>query len=149
MEASPIEFLPGSSEVSLMRRCYRLLVFTALLLCLGTSMFAQATSSLRGKIADAQGGALPGVTVVLANTETAFNRQVVTDEAGAYSLLQVPPGAYTITAELPGFQTASAKIALQVNTPATLDLKMEIAGLSESVKVEATVATLNTTDASI
>ena len=93
-----------------MRRCYRLLVFTALLLCLGTSMLAQATSSLRGKVADAQGGALPGVTVVLANTETAFNRQVVTDEAGSYSLLQVPPGPYTITAELPGFQTASAKI---------------------------------------
>jgi len=117
-----------------MRRCYRLLVFTALLLCLGTSMLAQATSSLRGKVADAQGGALPGVTVVLANTETAFNRQVVTDETGSYSLLQVPPGAYTITAELPGFQTASATLALQVNTPATLDLKMEIAGLAESVR---------------
>ena len=137
------------SEVSLMRRCYRLLVFTALLFCLGTSMLAQATSSLRGKVADAQGGALPGVTVVLANTETAFNRQVVTDETGTYSLLQVPPGPYTITAELPGFQTASAKIALQVNTPATLDLRMEIGGLTESVKVEATVAMVNTTDASI
>jgi len=132
-----------------MRRCYRLLVFTALLLCLGTSMLAQATSSLRGKVADAQGGALPGVTVVLANTETAFNRQVVTDETGSYSLLQVPPGAYTITAELPGFQTASAKIALQVNTPATLDLKMDIGGITESVKVEAAVTMVNTTDATV
>src|SRR5262245_3523926 len=49
----------SSSEVSLMRRCYRLLVFTALALCLGlSSAFAQATSSLRGKVTDAQGGAL-------------------------------------------------------------------------------------------
>ena len=45
--------------------------------------------------------------------------------------LQVPPGAYTLTAELPGFQTASAKVTLQVNTPATLDLKMELGGITE------------------
>ena len=63
-----------------MRRSFRFLAFITLALCVGTiSVFAQATSSLRGKIADAQGGALPGVTVVLANPETAFNRQVVTD----------------------------------------------------------------------
>ena len=98
-----------------MRRCYRLLVFTALALCLRfSSAFAQATSSLRGKIADAQGGALPGVTVVLANTETAFNRQVVTDETGAYSLLQVPPGAFTITAELPGLAAAKYGVTVTV-----------------------------------
>jgi hypothetical protein len=133
-----------------MRRCCRILAFSALALCLGTlSVFAQATSSLRGKVADAQGGALPGVTVVLKNAETAFTREVVTDETGSYSLLQVPPGTFTITAELPGFQTASAKIALQVNTPATLDLKMEIGGITESVQVEAAVAMINTTDASI
>ena len=133
-----------------MRRPCRILVFTALALCLGTlSVLAQATSSLRGKVADAQGGALPGVTVVLANAETAFSREVVTDETGSYSLLQVPPGPYTITAELPGFQSATAKLVLQVSTPATLDLRMEIAGLSESVKVEATVAMINTTDATI
>src|SRR5688500_1209579 len=107
-----------------MRRCCRILAFTALALCLGTlSVFAQATSSLRGKVADAQGGALPGVTVVLKNAETAFTREVVTDETGSYSLLQVPPGTFIITAELPGFQSATAKVTLQVNTPATLDLK--------------------------
>jgi hypothetical protein len=125
-------------------------MFSILAICLGTApAFAQATSSLRGKIADAQGGALPGVTVILANAETAFNRQAVTDETGAYSLLQVPPGAYTLSAELPGFQTASAKVTLQVSTPATLDLRMEIAGLTESVKVEAAVTTVNTTDATV
>jgi hypothetical protein len=112
-------------------------------------VFAQATSSLRGKVGDAQGGALPGVTVVLANAETAFSREVVTDETGSYSLLQVPPGPYTITAELPGFQAASAKIVLQVSTPATLDLKMEIAGLSESEKVEAAVRLVHRSDSSV
>ena len=133
-----------------MRRRCGIFALTVLALCLGTvSALAQATSSLRGKVADAQGGALPGVTVVLKNAETAFSREVVTDENGSYSLPQVPPGAYTITAELPGFQTASAKLALQVNTPATLDLRMEIGGIVESVQVEATVAMINTTDATI
>src|SRR5688572_28245579 len=133
-----------------MRRCCRILAFTALALCLGTlSVFAQATSSLRGKVADAQSGALPGVTVVLANAETAFSREVVTDETGSYSLLQVPPGSYTLTAELPGFQAASARVTLHAKTPASLELRRELAGLTESVSVEAKIATINTTDASI
>src|SRR4030095_11358612 len=103
-------------EVRLMRRRCRILALNALALCLGTlNVLAQATSSLRGKVADAQGGALPGVTVMLKNAETACSREVVTDEAGSYSLLQVPPGGYVISAELPGFQTASAKVTLQVN----------------------------------
>ena len=83
-----------------MRRCYRLLLFTAVALCLGSlSVLAQATSSLRGKVSDAQGGALPGVTVVLKNAETAFSREVVTDETGSYSLLQVPPGSAVLSVQ--------------------------------------------------
>jgi hypothetical protein len=133
-----------------MRRCCRLLLFTLLALCLGTSsVLAQATSSLRGKVADAQGGALPGVTVVLKNVETAFSREVVTDETGSYSL---PAGAarrlhdHRRAARVPDRQREDHAAGQHART---LDLKMEIGGITESVQVEAAVTMVNTTDATV
>jgi hypothetical protein len=135
-------------EVSSMRHC-RLVLFTAFALALAPSAFAQATSSLRGKVTDAQSVSVPGVAVQLVNEQTAFSRAVVSDETGTYQFAQVPPGAYNVTAELDGFATATARVTLQVNTPATLDVRLELAGLTEAVTVEATIALVNTVDATI
>ena len=131
-----------------MRYCRALVIILVALLCAAPA-FAQATSSLRGKVIDAQGAMIPGVTVQLVNPQTGFNRTVFSDEAGSYQLSQVPPGAYELKAELAGFATVSNRITLQVNTPATLDLKLELAGLSEAVSVEAEVTPINTVDATI
>jgi hypothetical protein len=112
-DASAIEASPRNSfqlpEVSLMRRCCRLLVFTALALCLGT-----VRARAGHVVAARQGGRRPGRRAAGRDRRARERRdgvlaQVVTDETGSYSLLQVPPGAYTITAELPGFQTAARK----------------------------------------
>lgn len=131
-----------------MRPC-RTVLLALLALSLSASASAQATSSLRGKIADAQNAAMPGVTVLFVNAETAFSRTVLTDQTGAYSLLQVPPGTYTLTAELTGFQTATRRVTLQVSSPASLDVRLELAGLEETISVEATVAVINSVDATI
>jgi hypothetical protein len=130
-------------------RCCRNVALVIFALSVAASAFAQATSSLRGKVDDAQGGAMPGVAVVLANAENGFSRTVYTDETGAYALQQVPPGAYTLTAELAGFQTSTTKVTLQVNTPASLNIRLELGGLSETVTVQAAITTINTVDASI
>lgn len=127
----------------------RIVVLAAVVLSITVSAFAQATSSLRGKVGDAQAAAIPGVTLTLVNEQTSFSRTVYTDETGNYQFLQVPPGTYTLTAELQGFQTASSAVTLQVNTPATADVRLELAGLAETVSVEATIQTINTVDASV
>ena len=130
--------------------CHSRTLFVALVaLLFAAPAFAQATSSLRGKVVDTQGAVIPGVTVQLINPQTGFNRTVFSDEAGAYQLSQVPPGPYELKAELAGFATASNRLTLQVNTPATLDVKLELAGMSEAVSVEAVVTPINTVDATI
>ena len=131
-----------------MRVC-RIPFFAIVALLLADAAFAQATSSLRGKVSDAQGAVMPGVTLQLANQQTAFSRTVFSDETGSYLFLEVPPGTYAVSAELAGFKTATATVTLQVNTPASLDLRLELGALSESVNVEAKIATINTVDASI
>jgi hypothetical protein len=78
-----------------------------------------------------------------------FLRNVVTDETGAYQFPQIPPGAYELWRSSNGFAEVKQRVTLQVNTPATLDVKMQLAGLSEAVTVTADAIMLNTTDASV
>src|SRR5256712_6635002 len=59
--------------------------------------------SLRGTVKDSQGGALPGVTIT-ATSEVLLSPSVaVTDGSGNYRLINLPPGTFTVTAELGGF----------------------------------------------
>ena len=65
---------------------------------------AQTTGgSLRGYVKDEQGGALPGVTVVAKSPDMIQPVSAVTDGEGYYRLINLPPGVYSITAELAGF----------------------------------------------
>ena len=112
--------------------------------------YSQSTTSLRGTITDAQGAVIPGTVVTLSDMEKGTSRQVVTDAVGDYAFLQVQPGTYALKAEKPGFSTASrSSIKLLVNTPATLDLRLEIGNASETVNVTAETAATNTVDASV
>src|SRR5271167_1337097 len=100
--------------------------------------FGQSTTSLRGTVTDASGAIIPGVVVSLNSTGTGSKRQVVTGENGVYQFLQIPPGTYQVSVEKPGFATLTRdSVQLQVNTPATLDLRMEVGSTSDVVNVAA------------
>src|SRR5262249_39197335 len=90
-------------------------------------VWAQATTSVRGTLLDPAGAAVPGVEITLQNTDTAAIRTTVSDAAGRYQFLQVPPGSYRIRAEMTGFDgVAPDNVQLLVNTPLTLDLRFQI-----------------------
>jgi hypothetical protein len=122
----------------------------AVLLMTASGAFAQTMSSLRGTIADRSGALMDQVSVSIAAGETGFRRSTLSMPDGTYQFVQVPPGTYTITAQKPGFTTVTQQnISLQVNTPTSLNLALDVASVSESVNVEASVAAINTVDASI
>src|SRR5215212_4185394 len=82
--------------------------------------WGQATSSLRGRVTDAQGGAVDGAVTNLQNEQTGFKRSVMTDATGSYQFLQVPPGTYALAITKPGFSVSTQQgIQLAVNSPAT------------------------------
>ena len=66
---------------------------------------AAQTSSLQGVVTDPQGSAIPAAIVTITNTDTSTARKGVTDDAGAYTFLQVPPGKYKVEIQKPGFTT--------------------------------------------
>jgi hypothetical protein len=112
--------------------------------------FPQATTSLRGTISDPSGAVIPGTAITIKSADNGTARRSTTDAQGEYSFLQVAPGIYKLVAEKPGFATMTKdEIALLVNTPATLDLKMSLSTTGEVVNVASEASQVNTTDASV
>ena len=115
-----------------------------------STLSGQSTTSLRGTVSDPGGAVVPAAVVTLSNPRTGFERKVAADEMGVYGFLQVQPGTYEIKVEHPGFTVlVQSGIELQVNTPATLNLKLAVGNVSETVNVAAELPALNTVDASV
>lgn len=81
----------------------------------------------------------------VADEETGIVYRAATDEAGRYAVPDLPPGSYSLTAELPGFRKLVRRgIVLQVQQVARLDLTLEVGSVREVVEVTASVPLLNT-----
>src|SRR3984885_29168 len=118
--------------------------------CLAAAWGQDATTSVRGEVKDNQGGVVPGAIVELVRTDTGLRRNITTDSAGEYQFAQVPPGTYTVTVQKPGFSILTQRgVQLQVNTPALLNLTLDIASVTESVNVEAETPAINVDNASV
>ena len=118
------------------RVCGSLIV--GLLMC-AVSVFAQqGTSEIRGKVADAQGAAVPGATIVVRNQDTGMFRETVSGADGTYLVSGILPGVYEITAELQGFKKLGLKdIRLEIGKTSTIDLALAVGALEEVVSVSA------------
>lgn len=96
----------------------------------------QGTAELRGRIADEQDAALPGVAIVATNEATGIFRETVTSAEGTFHLAQLVPGTYRISARLTGFRTTErTAITLAVGTSVTVNLTMPVGGLEETITV--------------
>jgi len=121
------------------------------LLALSTIVLAQSgTTSLRGTVTDPSQAAVSGAKVTLANPERGFTRTVTTGDSGNYEFLQLQPGVYQLMVEVPGFRRAEQKhVQLLVDTPATLNVKLDVGAATEVIEVNAQAAVINTADASL
>ncbi len=107
-----------------------------ILLLTATSAWAQATAQINGTVADTSGAVLPGVTVVAVQTDTGLRREVVTDDTGAYALLNLPIGPYRLEASLAGFRNyVQTGIVLQVNSNPVIKVTLQLGELSETLTV--------------
>jgi hypothetical protein len=112
--------------------------------------FGQATTSLRGTLTDPAGAVIPQAVVTLNNSENGAKRRVLSSADGDYQFLQIAPGTYQLVVEKAGFTTITRDgLQLLVNTPAAVDLRMEIGKTGDVVNVTADASAINTVDASI
>src|SRR4029450_11985169 len=86
----------------------RVVPFVLAMLVVAASASAQgvATGSIAGVVKDASGAVLPGVTVEASSPVLIEkSRTAVTDEQGAYKIVDLRPGMYSVTFTLAGFGT--------------------------------------------
>src|SRR3954447_18802559 len=124
-------------------------VILFLLLCSGIAS-AQERGSISGTVTDSSGAGVPGVSVVITDTRTNVTRAATTNSAGLYTVGDLIPDPYRVTAEVKGFKRAQrSAFTLEVAQAAQVDLQLQIGDVSESVSVEAAPPLLATNDATV
>src|SRR2546423_11646087 len=129
-------------------------VYLALGLLLGvalaTQAFGQSTyATVSGTVSDPSGAVLPGVSLTATNNATGVVTTVISNEAGAYNLASLLPGAYTVSADLPGFQKANyTNVTLGNAQQVRLNFAMQVATQAQSVEVTVAADTLIATSRS-
>jgi hypothetical protein len=94
------------------------------------------TASIRGTVADRQGGVVVGATVVLTG-ETGPMLETSTSAQGAFEFAAVRPGQHTLVVSAPGFAAWSQVVRL-TGSAAGLMVTLDVAGISETVGVVGT-----------
>ena len=104
---------------------------------LESTAWAQQAGGIAGIVADTSGGVLPGVTVEAASPVLIEQvRSVVTDGAGRYTVIDLRPGTYTVTFNLPGFSTVIQEgIELTAGFTATVNVQLQVGGVAETITV--------------
>lgn len=97
--------------------------------------FAQNTfATISGSITDPSDALLPGVTLVLTDTQKESKHEVRSGRTGRFEFVGVPAGEYVIEARLPGFATGKATVTVS-GQDLQRDLRLEVGSLQETVMV--------------
>ena len=114
--------------------------------CLANPVSAQVLyGSLTGNVTDPTEAAIAGAKVLAKNSNTGVERQVVTDDRGAYVFNDLQTGVYTVTISAPAFSSLQQSgVRIDGNTVRRNDIKLQVSQVSESISVAASGLTLQT-----
>ena len=131
------------------RLCTFVLQIAVVLFALEILGGAQTTAGLfTGTVTDSSGAALPGAQIEAVNRDTGAQRKVTTDDNGHFTIPEMPPGIYDISASKEGFAKVLQKgVQLEVNQSESLNYKLTVSAASQTIQVNGDIATVDSTDA--
>ena len=98
--------------------------------------FAQTNGNLSGTVTDSTGAVLAGTIVKIVSVENGAERTVTANQDGFFSVQQLQPGNYKLTATQQGFKTAQVSpVELAVGQTRTLDVVLETGEVSATVDI--------------
>jgi hypothetical protein len=135
-----------------MRGTIARLLLTAAVFCVQADTGAAQTignASIRGRVTDTTGAALPGVAVTAGSPALQVSQMTVTtDTDGSYRIAELPIGEYRVTYELSGFQRhVREQLQLSAGFSAELNISLEIGALAETITVSGQSPVVDTTAA--
>ena len=118
---------------------------------LATSAFAQSdVGAITGFVRDQSGAVVPGAQVTIINEATGEKHAVASDSDGHYTVTNLRPAVYTMTAESKGFKKfTSTHNKLSASTTLSLDAGLAVGAATETVEVTATASVLQTESGSV
>ena len=105
---------------------------------------------LSGTITDSTGAVMANAKASVTNTATGITRDATTDAAGFYSVPNLLPGNYSVTALAPGFSTkVETGITLEVGGSQVLNITMQVGQATEKVDVTSTAPAVDLATSSV
>ena len=134
-----------------MRKYLLGLGMSVLMLPVAAPVMAQRTTGeIIGKVSDASGAVLPGVTVTLRGAAVQGAQTVVTSETGVYRFPVLPPGTYELEYTLTGFGTMKREdIPIAVGATVELDVTLKVSTIEETITVTGQSPVVNTATAQV
>src|SRR5216683_232572 len=127
----------GGYDMPLHLRAFPGFLLLALLAAPLTARAQATTGTISGTATDESKAVLPGVTVVVRNTETGATRALVTNENGRYRTLNLPPGVYRVSGEIQGFSSSAREnLVVQIGRDVLADLILKVGSVTEQVTVQ-------------
>jgi hypothetical protein len=127
-------------------RALFLLTATFMMSC---AAWAQYRGSIQGTVSDTQGGVIPGARVRLTNLQTNEMQERTSNEVGVYNFNALPSSTFKLVAEKDGFQTKVLdNLHIIPEQPNSIDIKLEVGQVAQTVTVDASLAPLLDSDTS-
>jgi hypothetical protein len=106
--------------------------------------------SIVGTVTDQANAVVPNTVVTVKSASTGLTRQSATDDAGYYSIANLPDGLYDLSVTVTGFKPLTQKgVHVQINNVTRADARLEVGAVTDSVTVEASAALLQTNKADV
>lgn len=105
---------------------------------LGFAAFAQAPiGTIAGTVTDDSGALVANAAVTVTNVETGLKRDLKSDSLGQFAAPALPAGRYEVRGQSAGFRQTLREATVVVGSTTTVDLKLQVGAVTETVTVAA------------
>ncbi len=102
-------------------------------------------ATVTGLVSDTADASIPQAAIRIRHLETNIAREMMTSAEGEFTITNLPPGVYELTAEKSGFRGhRKSGIILEVGQVLREDIRLQVGAVNESISVHSEVALINT-----
>jgi len=119
-----------------MRKAISALCLFILALSVPLAARAQAVyGSIVGTVVDSSGAGVPGAKVTITDLNRSVSFTTTSNESGFFTQRSLIAGRYQVRIEATGFSASVQEVGVSVDQETTVDIKMQVGQLSETVEV--------------
>lgn len=116
-------------------KCILVFSFTIFVFVSNIALAQIQIGTVNGVVLDTSGAVLTDAKVALENLLTGSRQIAISDSRGAFIFNNVPFAQYRLRVEASGFQASAQRISVRSNLPVKLEIKLSVAGASDSLTV--------------